>query len=79
MFSHTRTRSPAAVSERQERAGGRTVPVGHVLVGDARRHIEHDDATLAVDVVSVSQTAELLLSSRVPDIEGDGPEVLRKS
>ena len=55
------------------------MPVRDVLVGDARRHIEHDDAALAIDVVSVSQTAELLLSSRVPDIEGDGPEVLRKS
>jgi hypothetical protein len=52
------------------------VPVGDVLVGDARGHIEHDDAALPVDVVSVSQTAELLLSSRVPDIEGDWSEVL---
>jgi hypothetical protein len=56
-----------------------TVPVGDVLVGNAGGHIEHDDAALAVDVVSVSQAAELLLSSRVPDIEGDGAEVLSVS
>jgi hypothetical protein len=52
------------------------VPVGDVLVGDARRHIEHDDAALAVDVVAVAQAAELLLAGRVPDVESDGTEVL---
>ena len=52
------------------------VPVGHVLVGDARGHVEHDDAALAVDVVAVAQPAELLLASRVPDIELDLAEVL---
>jgi len=52
-----------------------TVPVGHVLVGDARGDIEHDDAALAVDVVSVAQTAKLLLAGRVPHIELDLAEV----
>jgi hypothetical protein len=54
----------------------RTVPVGDVLVGDARCNIEHDDAALAVDIVTVSQSPELLLSCCVPDIELDLPEVL---
>jgi hypothetical protein len=76
MFSHTRTRSPTQISKAQAIAVGHTVPVGDVLVGDARGHIEHDDAALPVDVVSVSQAAELLLSSRIPDIEGDWSEVL---
>ena len=53
------------------------VPVGHVLVGDARGHIEHDDAALPVDVVAVAQPAELLLSCCVPDVELDGAEVLQ--
>lgn len=48
-----------------------TVPVGDVLVGDARRDVEHDDAAVAVDVVSVPQPTELLLSGGVPDIEDD--------
>ena len=51
------------------------MPVGDVLVGDARRDVKHDDATLALDVVSIAETAELFLTSRVPDIEHDGAKV----
>ena len=53
-----------------------TVPVGHVLVGDARGHVEHDDPALSVDVVAVAQTAELFLACCVPDVELDGAEIL---
>ena len=55
-----------------------TVPVGDVLVGDTGGHVEHDDAALAVDVVAITQTAELLLTSSVPDVELDLAEVLSK-
>jgi hypothetical protein len=54
-----------------------TVPVGDVLVGDARGDVEHDDTALAVDVVAVAEATELLLSSGVPDIELDLTKVLR--
>jgi len=54
-----------------------TVPVGDVLVGDARGDVEHDDTALAVDVVAVTETTELLLASGVPDIELDLTKVLR--
>ena len=54
-----------------------TVPVWNVLVGDTRSNIEHDDTALAVDVVAVTETTELLLSSGVPDIELDLTKVLR--
>jgi hypothetical protein len=54
-----------------------TVPVGNVLVGDAGRDIEHDDAALAVDVVSIAKTTELLLAGSVPDVELDLTEVLQ--
>jgi hypothetical protein len=54
----------------------RTVPVGDVLVCDARCDVEHDDAALSVDVVSIAQTAEFLLACRVPHVELDGAEVL---
>jgi hypothetical protein len=57
----------------------RTVPVGDVLVGDARRDIEHDDAALAVDVVAVAETAKLLLTRRVPHVELDLAVVLQVS
>lgn len=46
-----------------------TVPVGDVLVCDTGGDIEHDDAALAVDVVAITQTTELLLASGVPDVE----------
>lgn len=52
------------------------MPVRNVLVGDARRHIEHDDAALAVDVVAITETTKLLLSSGVPHVELDSAQVL---
>ena len=52
------------------------MPVGNVLVGDTRGDVEHDDTALAVDVVAVAKTTELLLSSGVPDIELDLTKVL---
>jgi hypothetical protein len=52
------------------------VPVGNVLVGNARSDVKHDDTALAVDVVSITETAELLLACSVPDIELDLAEVL---
>jgi hypothetical protein len=53
------------------------VPVGNVLVGDAGRDIEHDDAALAVDVVSIAKTTELLLAGSVPNVELDLTKVLQ--
>lgn len=53
------------------------VPVGDVLVGDAGSDVEHDDTALAVDVVSITKTTELLLTCCVPHIELDLAEVLR--
>jgi hypothetical protein len=52
------------------------VPVGDVLVGDTGGNIEHDDTALAVDVVTITETAEHLLTSGIPDIELDSTEVL---
>lgn len=55
------------------------MPVGDVLVGDTRSNIEHDDAALAVDVVSISQATKLLLTSGVPDVKLDLAQVLDSS
>lgn len=52
------------------------MPVGDVLVGDAGSDVEHDDTALAVDVVAIAKTAELLLASGIPDVELDLTEVL---
>ena len=39
-----------------------SVPGGHVLVRDARRHVKHDNRTVSLDVVPVPQPAKLFLS-----------------
>lgn len=54
----------------------RTVPVGDVLVGDTGGDIEHDDTALAIDVVTIAETTELLLTGGIPHIELDLAEVL---
>ncbi len=53
------------------------MPVGNVLVGDAGGNIEHDDTALAVDVVTVAETTELLLTGGIPDVELNLAVVLR--
>merc|ERR1712087_571744 len=35
-----------------------SMPVWNILVGDAGRHVEHDDGALALDVIPVTQTAK---------------------
>jgi hypothetical protein len=52
------------------------MPVGDVLVGDTGSYIKHDDATLPVDVVSITKATELLLTSGIPDIELNLTQVL---
>ena len=47
------------------------VPLGHVRVSDAGADIEHDDTAVSTDVVAVTQTAKLLLTGSVPDVELD--------
>ena len=56
--------------------GRRTMPVGDVLVGNTRGDIEHDDTALAVDVVSITETTELLLAGGIPHVELNLAEVL---
>lgn len=52
------------------------MPVGDVLVGNTGSNIEHDNSTLAVDVISIAKTSELLLSCGIPDIEFNVSQVL---
>ena len=51
------------------------MPVGNVLVGDSGGNIEHDDTALSVDVVTITETTELLLSCGIPDVELQFTEV----
>ena len=54
------------------------MPVGHILVCDSRGNVEHDYATLALYVITVTEATELLLTRSVPDVETDGAEVGRE-
>ena len=51
------------------------MPFRNILVGDSRGDVEHDDGTVSSNVVSLSEAAQLLLSSSVPDVEFDGAVV----
>ena len=51
------------------------MPVGNILVRDSRCDIKHDDATLALDIISISKTTELFLASRIPGVKADGAKV----
>ncbi len=51
------------------------MPVGNVLVGDARCDIKHNDTTLALDVITISQATKLLLTSGIPNVEADRAKV----
>ena len=53
-----------------------TMPVGHILVGDAGGDVEHDDSALAVDVVAIAETTELFLARSVPYVKDDLSKVL---
>lgn len=55
-----------------------TMPVGHILVGDSRCDVKHDDATLSLDVVTVSESTKLFLACGIPDVEADGSVIGRK-
>jgi hypothetical protein len=52
------------------------VPVGNVLVGNAGCDVEHDDTALSIDVVTITETTELLLTGSVPHVELNLTQVL---
>ncbi len=45
------------------------VPLGHVGVSDTGAHIEHDDTTVAADVVTITESSKFLLTGSIPDVE----------
>jgi hypothetical protein len=46
-------------------------PLGDVGVGDAGADIEHDDAAVSSDVVTITKSSEFLLASGIPNVEQD--------
>jgi hypothetical protein len=55
-----------------------SVPCRHILVCQASRYIKHDNSTLSMNVVTISKTTELLLTSSVPAVESDFTTVCEK-
>uniref|UniRef100_A0A182KHY9 Uncharacterized protein n=1 Tax=Anopheles christyi TaxID=43041 RepID=A0A182KHY9_9DIPT len=51
------------------------MPVGHVLVGNSRCYVEHNDGTLSLDVVTIAKSTEFFLPGCVPNIEPDSTTV----
>ena len=47
------------------------VPLWNILVSDSGADIEHDDTAVATNVVSVSESSELLLTGGIPNVEKD--------
>jgi hypothetical protein len=54
------------------------MPIGDVFVRDAGGDVEHDDTALALDIVAITETAKLLLSSGIPNVEADRAKVGRE-
>jgi len=54
------------------------MPVGYVLVGNTGGDVKHNNATLTLNVVTISETTKLLLASGVPNVEANGAEIGRE-
>jgi len=54
------------------------MPVRNIFVRDPGCNIKHDDATLPLDVVTVTKSTELFLPGGIPDVEADSTEIGEK-
>ena len=55
-----------------------TMPIRDVLVGDTGGDIEHNDTTLSLDVVTVTETTEFFLARSIPNVEAASAKVGRE-
>lgn len=51
------------------------VPFVDISVGVSGSEVKHDDGTVGLDIITLSELSEFLLSSSVPNIEGDFSKV----
>ena len=51
------------------------MPVWNILVGYSACYVKHNDSTLALNIISVPKTTELLLTGSVPHVKSDGATV----
>ena len=51
------------------------MPTGDTFVGDSGGDIKHDDTTLALNVIAITETTKLFLTSGIPHVKADGTKV----
>lgn len=51
------------------------MPIGNILIGNATSDIKHDNAALAVNIISIAEASKLFLSSCIPNVKFDGATV----
>ena len=51
------------------------MPIGYTFVRDSRGDIKHDDTTLALYVIAITETTKLFLTSGIPHIKANGTKV----
>ena len=49
--------------------GMKPMPIGNMFICDTRSHIEHNNSTLTLNVISIAKTTKLFLSCRVPAVK----------
>lgn len=54
------------------------MPVRHVLVCDTGCNVKHDDTTLALNIIAISEATEFLLAGGIPHVEADCAKVGRE-
>jgi hypothetical protein len=52
-----------------------SMPIRDILVSDSGSDIKHDDRTLSLNVVSIPESSELLLTCSIPDVESNDSSI----
>ena len=51
------------------------MPIGNTFVCDSRGDIKHDDTTLALNVIAITEPTKLFLTSGIPHVKADSTKV----
>ena len=54
------------------------MPIGDIFVSDSRGDIKHDDTTLTLNVITITETTKLFLTSGIPHVKADRTKVGRE-
>lgn len=51
------------------------MPVWDIFVGNTRRNVKHDNGTLTLNIIPVTQSPKFFLPSSIPDVELNGTPI----